>query len=128
MLTIAHWKVAVTPEPEWEPALGEYGWLWILMVGSAIFIGYKVIQRRRYQEDARQRHEWMWGQREGESTEEWQTRVTKQEEDREKWKREREQKATSRQAQTHKRRSRGSVFNERGEFDPPGGWGGMGPG
>jgi hypothetical protein len=27
-----------------------------------------------------------------------------------------------------KRRSRGSAYNSRGDFDPPGGWGAMGPG
>jgi len=37
--------VAVTPEPEWEPVLGEYGWLWILILGVAIFIGYKLVQQ-----------------------------------------------------------------------------------
>jgi len=122
--------VAVTPEPEWEPALGEYGWLWILILGVAIFVGYKLVQRRREQEEERLRHERMWGQHEGESTEQWQARIKKQEEDIEKWKRERQMKASMRQSrnQNQKRRSRSSAYNERGEFDPPGGWGGMGPG
>jgi hypothetical protein len=122
--------VAVTPEPEWEPVLGEYGWLWILILGVAIFIGYTLVQQRREQEEERLRRERMWGQHEGESTEQWQARVKKQEEDIEKWKRERQMKALMRQSrnQNQKRRSRGSVYNERGEFDPPGGWGGMGPG
>ena len=36
--------------------------------------------------------------------------------------------SVSRTRRSTKRRPRGSAYNSRGDFDPPGGWGAMGPG
>jgi hypothetical protein len=119
---------AAAVEPEWEPAFGEFGWLWISLGALAIFIAYKLFQRNREQERARIEHEKQWGQRDGESTEDWQSRVKLQEEEIENWRREREIKAQRNREQSLTRRSRRSVYNDRGDFDPPGGWGAMGPG
>ena len=121
-------QIVAATEPEWEPALGEYGWLWVLLVVSAAYTTFKLVQRKREQVERRRRFEALWGQREGESVDDWQARLKKRDEDREKWKRERERKARQRLSDGQWRSSRGSAYNERGEFDPPGGWGAAGPG
>jgi len=120
--------ITTAVEPEWEPALGEFGWLWITLIGLAVFTSFKLVQRNREQERARIEHEKTWGQRDGESTEDWKSRVKLQEEEIEKWKLDREIRVKRSIEQASNRRSRGSAYNSRGDFDPPGGWGGMGPG
>ena len=92
-----HLAMAFQSEEEWEPALGTYGWLWITLAGTAGFVGYKFVRRRMDQTEALRRHEEIWGQRPDETED-----------------------------QTA-RRSRRSAYNSRGDFDPPGGWGAMGP-
>jgi len=118
---------AVSTEEEWEPALGTYGWLWITLAGIAVFVGYKYVQRRIDQAAERRRHEKKWGQRAEETEELWQLRVQRQKEDdlkqRQKW----EARDRARARQQAARRSRRSTYNSRGDFDPPGGWGAMGP-
>jgi flagellar biosynthesis/type III secretory pathway M-ring protein FliF/YscJ len=119
--------VAVSTEEEWEPALGTYGWLWVTLAGIAVFVGYKFVQRRIDQAAERRRHEERWGQRPEETEEQWQLRVQRQKEDDLKQRQEWEARERARARQQATRRSRGSVYNSRGDFDPPGGWGAMGP-
>lgn len=115
------------PQDEWEPALGTYGWLWITLAGIAVFIGYKYVQRRIDQAAERRRHEERWGQRPEETEEQWQLRVQRQKEDDLKQRQEWEARDRARARQQAARRSRRSAYNSHGDFDPPGGWGAMGP-
>lgn len=119
---------AVAVEPEWEPAFGEFGWLWVSLGAITIFIAFRLFQRNREQERVRIAHQKRWGQRDGESTKDWQSRVKLQEEEIENRRREHEIKVQQNREQAVTRGSRRSVYNDRGEFDPPGGWGAMGPG
>ena len=122
-----HLVMAVQSEEEWEPALGTYGWLWITLAGIAGFVGYKFVRRRMDQAEALRRHEEIWGQRSDETEEQWKARVQSQKDEELKRKREWEARARTRASEQTARRSRRSAYNSRGDFDPPGGWGAMGP-
>lgn len=122
-----HLVMAVQSEEEWEPALGTYGWLWITMAGIAGFVGYKFVRRRMDQAEALRRHDEIWGQRPDETEEQWKARVQSQKDEELKRNREWEARARLRASQQKARRSNRSAYNSRGDFDPPGGWGAMGP-
>lgn len=122
-----HLVMAVQSEEEWEPALGTYGWLWITLAGIEGFVGYKFVRRRMNQAEALRQHEEIWGQRLDETEEQWKARVQSQKDEELKRKREWEARARTRASEQTARRSRRSAYNSRGDFDPPGGWGAMGP-
>lgn len=115
---------SATSQTEWEPAFGEYGWLWISLVILASYIVIIRIRNNRSRERARVSYEAIWGQREGESIKEWKTRVKSMEVEiasDDKRRRLRVEEKNKQWAAT--RGTRG-----RGDFEPPGGWGAMGPG
>ena len=122
-----HLAMAVQSEEEWEPALGTYGWLWITLAGTAGFVGYKFVRRWMDQTEALRRHEEIWGQRPDETEEQWKARVQSQKDEELKRNREWEARSKTRASEQTARRSRRSAYNSRGDFDPPGGWGAMGP-
>ena len=120
------WASQSEPQDEWEPLLGTYGWVWISLTGVALFIGYKVFQRRREEASKRQQHEEKWGQRPEESNEQWQVRVERQlAEDRQR-RAEWDARARAGEQAARSRLSRDMARGSR-EFDPPGGWGATGP-
>lgn len=108
---------------EWEPAFGTYGWLWITLAGIAVFTGYKFVRRRIDQAESERRHEKIWGRRQGETEEHWSVRVQRQKDEELKL----EHQWDARAREQANRRPRRSTYNSRGDFDPPGGWGAMGP-
>jgi hypothetical protein len=119
--------MAVQSEEGWEPAFGTYGWLWITLVGIAGFMGYKLVRRRMDQAEELRRHEKIWGQRPDETEAQWKVRVQSQKDEELKRNQEWEAEARTRASQRIYRRSNRSAYNSRGDFDPPGGWGAMGP-
>jgi hypothetical protein len=115
--------VFTNSDQEIEPALGTYGWVWLLLIGLGLFVLYKRYQRKKDKAEAEARHQFMWGQRPGETIEVWQERVEQLENRQKEW----ERKERERASRPATRRARVSSYNHRGDFDPPGGWGGMGP-
>jgi hypothetical protein len=81
------------------------------------------------QAEALRRHEAIWGQRSGETGEQWKVRVQSQKDEELKRNQEWEAEAKARAGSSKRmyRRSERSAYNSRGDFDPPGGWGAMGP-
>jgi len=116
-------RIVAAVNEDTEPALGTYGWVWVLAIGVGVFAVYKRYQRKKEKAEAEKLHQHIWGQRPGETVEAWQERLKEQELERKEW----ERKANERRARRSYRSSRGSSQNRRGDFDPPGGWGGMGP-
>jgi len=116
-------QIAPAVEEDMEPLLGTYGWVWVLMVGVGLFALYKRYQRKKEKAEAEKLHQHIWGQRPGETVDAWQARLEQQELERKEW----ERRANERRARRSTRNSRGTSYNGRGDFDPPGGWGGMGP-
>jgi membrane protein involved in colicin uptake len=116
-------QIVVAVNEDTEPALGTYGWVWVLAIGIGVFALYKRYQYKQEQAQAAEHHKYMWEQRPGETVEAWQERLKEQELER----KERSRQANERAVRRSNRSSRGSSHNRRGDFDPPGGWGGMGP-
>jgi membrane protein involved in colicin uptake len=116
-------QIVVAVNEDTEPALGTYGWVWVLAIGIGVFALYKRHQYKQEQAQAAEHHKYMWEQRPGETVEAWQERLKEQELER----KERSRQANERAVRRSYRNSRGSSHNRRGDFDPPGGWGGMGP-
>lgn len=106
-----------------EPALGTYGWVWILLVGVALFALYKWYQRKKDKAEAEARYQFIWGQRPDETVEVWQERIEQLQAKQKELARKNHERAIRRGSRSSRRTS----YNHRGDFDPPGGWGGMGP-
>jgi hypothetical protein len=109
------------------PALGQYGWVWISVIGIGLWVAYKRMQHLHHKREARRRHDYLWGHREGESVEEWQSRVVKLRDDLERSRRAEELRKL-RMKFDHKQRRYREPHRSHRDFDPPGGWGAMGPG
>ena len=111
---------------EWEPLFGTYGWLWISIAAVAVFVAYKLIQRRIDNAAEKRRHQEKWGQRPDESHEQWQVRVEIQREEDRKRQEEWDARARAREQSARRRLSRDLSRGHR-DFDAPGGWGATGP-
>jgi hypothetical protein len=112
-----------TVDEDLEPALGTYGWVWILLAGVVLFAIYKWYQRKKDKAEAEARRQFIWEQRPGETVEVWQERLEQLQNRQKEWERKEKERSDRRAS----RSSRGTSYNHRGDFDPPGGWGGMGP-
>jgi len=58
-----------------QPALGEYGWVWVSIVGIGQLVLHIRLQRQPEKLEAQRDYERLWGQRENETVEEWQART-----------------------------------------------------
>ena len=106
---------------EWEPALGTYGWVWV-MLGLIVMVGgFKYRRYRRDREESRRRFEEFWKRRPDESDEQFHRRVVEEKNER------RRRRAAQNRSSPGYRTSGRSSTNHRREFDPPGGWGATGP-
>ena len=47
-----------------QPALGEYGWVWVSVIGVGMWVAYIRLQRQREKREAQRHYERIWGQRE----------------------------------------------------------------
>jgi hypothetical protein len=113
-----------------QPALGEYGWVWVTLVGVAGWLAWRRFNKWRDQREEQRQHDERWGQRDGETTEAWQARVAQQKADdarrEQQWNNERMQREMRNREYRARRAQRGR--GGRGDFEAPGGWGGLGPG
>ena len=82
-----------------QPALGQYGWVWVLIIGIGLWVAYIRLQRQREKRESR-----------------FDSSRIADEQRRARWAAERNRRRYS----DPRGRSR--------DFDPPGGWGAMGPG
>lgn len=111
--------LSTTPgDVEWEPALGTYGWVWVMLGLIVVVGGFKY---RRDQEESRRRFEELWKRRPEESDEQFRRRVAEEQNEL------RRRRAAERGASPRYRSSGRSSQSRRREFDPPGGWGAAGP-
>jgi hypothetical protein len=58
-----------------QPALGEYGWVWVSIVGIGQWVLHIRLQRQPEKLEAQRDYERLWGQRENETVEEWRART-----------------------------------------------------
>lgn len=114
--------LSTTPgDVEWEPALGTYGWVWVMLGLIVVVGGFKYRRYRRDQEESRRRFEELWKRRPEESDEQFRRRVAEEQNEL------RRRRAAERGASPRYRSSGRSSQSRRREFDPPGGWGAAGP-
>ena len=110
-----------------QPALGEYGWVWVSIVGIGLWVAYIRLQRQREKRESQRHYERIWGQREDETVEEWQARTAQLRKDIEQSRIADEQRRARMAAERNRRRYSDRRRSSSRDFDPPGGWGAMGP-